>query len=220
MRELGPGKTRTHFGGNIASYNIARPLQNAATSLDTARTQKICFWKPSEIFLVSTTQMLPAWRNESTFAHQQCCRHNVSSFHWGLSPSPFALTKVKALGKRYSQLKQGYKIKTCISGWPNGTTKWSQLARKPFNCLTTTAQSSNDNKTTWVELAKVAKTWLEVSENLKLIKFNTQFIINLFVTLAWTHFTTSCTKWSWSKIVCCAWKIKFEFLGAQGSSYV
>ena len=31
--------------------------------------------------------------------------------------------------------------KTCIGGWPNGTAKSSQLAWKPFNCLTTTAQS-------------------------------------------------------------------------------
>ena len=41
------------------------------------------------------------------------------------------------------------------------TAKSSQLARKPFNCLTTTAQSPNNNKTSWRELG----------ENLSLSKF-------------------------------------------------
>ena len=56
-----------------------------------------------------------------------------------------------------SQLEPSYKIKTCIGGWPNGTAKSSQLARKPFNCLTTTAQSPNNNKTTWLEFARVGR---------------------------------------------------------------
>ena len=47
----------------------------------------------------------------------------------------------KALAKRYSKLKPSYTIKATIGGWPNGTAKSSQLARKPFSCLTTTAQS-------------------------------------------------------------------------------
>ena len=36
-----------------------------------------------------------------------------------------------------------------------GTAKLSQLARKLFNCLTTTAQSPDNNKTTWRQLAQV-----------------------------------------------------------------
>ena len=68
-----------------------------------------------------------------------------------------------------------HEIKTCISGWPNrGTAKSSQLARKPFNCLTTTAQSPNNYETTCQESAEVAKRWktrLELGENLNLIKF-------------------------------------------------
>ena len=56
-----------------------------------------------------------------------------------------------------------------------GAAKSSQLARKSFNCLTTTAQSPKNNKTTWRELAEVAKRWkiwLELCENyLSLIKF-------------------------------------------------
>ena len=54
-----------------------------------------------------------------------------------------------------SKLEPSFKIKTCIGGWPNGTAKSSQLTRKPFNCLTSTAQSPNNNKTTWRELARV-----------------------------------------------------------------
>ena len=64
----------------------------------------------------------------------------------------------KALAKRYSQLKPSYKIKTCIGGWPNGTAKSSQFARKIFNCLTTTAQSPNNNN-----LARVGLSWLRWS---------------------------------------------------------
>ena len=37
-----------------------------------------------------------------------------------------------------SQYMHGYKIKTCLSRWPNGTAKSSQLTRKPFNCLSKT----------------------------------------------------------------------------------
>ena len=41
-----------------------------------------------------------------------------------------------------SQHEPSYKIKTCIGGWSNDTAKSSrQLARKPFNCLTTTELS-------------------------------------------------------------------------------
>ena len=58
-----------------------------------------------------------------------------------------------------SQLERSYKIKTCIGEWPNGTAKSSQLARKPFNYLTTTAQSPNNNKTT---LARVGSSWAKI----------------------------------------------------------
>ena len=52
---LGPGKTRTHCGGNIVSYDAARAWQNTATSLRAARTQEM---------------LLKVFRN--TF----CVRHN------------------------------------------------------------------------------------------------------------------------------------------------
>ena len=64
-----------------------------------------------------------------------------------------------------SQLEPSCKPKTCIGGWPNGTAKSSQLTRKPFNCLTTTLQSPNDNKTTWRQLAWVG----QMVENLALL---------------------------------------------------
>ena len=46
-------------------------------------------------------------------------------------------------------------IKPVTYPWPNGTAKLSQLARKLFNFLTTTAQSPDNNKTTWRQLAQV-----------------------------------------------------------------
>ena len=77
-------------------------------------------------------------------------------------------SQCKVMAKRYSQLKPSYKIKICIGGWPNDTAKSSQLARKPFNCLHTTAYSHKNNKTTsrvqTVEnMARVGRTfdWLD-----------------------------------------------------------
>ena len=72
VKVLGPGKTRTHCGGNIVSCDVARPWQNEATLLRAARTQEM-FLKTPETFFVSRTQtlcrtqMLRAWQNEDTF---------------------------------------------------------------------------------------------------------------------------------------------------------
>ena len=55
--------------------------------------------------------------------------------------------------------------------------RFRQVEPKPFNCLTTTAQSPNNTKITWRELVWVGwggqtvETWLELGENLSLIKF-------------------------------------------------
>ena len=98
-----------------------------------------------------------------------CCRTLVfpSGIHflllWRL-PVPTFLGRERNLGRNRSaqtlrltrpgqtvlpsqaNLSQGTKIKTCIGGWPDGTAKSSQLARNLLNCLTTTAQSPNNNK--------------------------------------------------------------------------
>ena len=38
---LGPGKTRTHCGGNIVCYDVAPPWQDAAKLWRAARTQEM-----------------------------------------------------------------------------------------------------------------------------------------------------------------------------------
>ena len=103
----------------------------------------------------------------------------------------FLSDQPKALAKRYSQLKQlepsykiktcisggpngtvmsrlepSYKIETCIGGSPNGTAKSRHHAGKPFNCLTTTAESPDNNETTWREWAEVAKQRWKTSSQL------------------------------------------------------
>ena len=77
---LVPGKTRTHCGGNIVSYDVARSWQNAATFLRAARTQEM-FLKFSETLFVSTTNVavrskqvniLEAWSRQQCYSHWQC----------------------------------------------------------------------------------------------------------------------------------------------------
>ena len=41
VKTLGPGKTRTHCGGNIVSCDVARSWQNEETLLRAARTQEM-----------------------------------------------------------------------------------------------------------------------------------------------------------------------------------
>ena len=86
----GPGKTRTHGGGNIVSfYEVGRRRQNTATLLRAARTQEMLLKIFRNIFRVQDTKFVSAtnvarvakrgniWETRS---RQQCCRHNVSSF--------------------------------------------------------------------------------------------------------------------------------------------
>ena len=86
----------------------------------------------------------------------------------------------KALAKQCAQLKPTRaKIpnQTCIDGWPNGTANHASLQENhsifwlwPCSQLTITKQHG----LTRLELAEVTKrwkTWLEVGENLNLIKF-------------------------------------------------
>ena len=68
---------------------------------------------------------------------------------WKVGRIHFLSSGVKGLSPGQTVLPTQAKL------WPNGATKSSQLERKPFNCLTTTAQSPNNNKTTWRELAWV-----------------------------------------------------------------
>ena len=76
-----------------------------------------------------------------------------------------------------SQPEPSHKIKTCISGWPNDTAKSSQLARnhsivwiRPRSHITITKQLG-ESLPELAEVDKRWKTWLELSENLSLIKF-------------------------------------------------
>ena len=93
---LGPGKTRTHCGGNIVSCDVARPWQNEATLLRAARTQEMFLKIFRNIFCVQDTNVVRMAKRGhiwETWSRQQCCRHNVSSFcqpltlcNWSLHP--------------------------------------------------------------------------------------------------------------------------------------
>ena len=50
---------------------------------------------------------------------------------------------------------QGNSSQVTIGGWPNGASNSIQLARKPFSCLTTTAQSPGNTN----NLARVGESW-------------------------------------------------------------
>ena len=91
-RTLGPGKTRTHCGGNFVSCDVARPWQNAAL-LRAARTQQM-FLKIFRNILCPGHKICVGQKccaRGKTSQHLgnmitcQCCRHNVSSFCWGFS---------------------------------------------------------------------------------------------------------------------------------------
>ena len=79
---------------------------------------------------------------------------------------------------RYSQANWSQFTKSKLASAGGQTvlpSRASSRKKEPFNCLNTTAQSPNNyNKTTWLELteeAKLWKNWLELGENLSLIKF-------------------------------------------------
>ena len=87
---------------------------------------------------------------------------------------------LRRVAKRYSQLKatraklQNQKLLRRVAK------RYCQVEpaiKKTFNCLTTTTQSPNNNETTWLESALVGRggqtveNWLELGENLSLIKF-------------------------------------------------
>ena len=57
---LGPGKTRTHCGGNIVSCDVARSWQNEATLLRDARTQEKFLEIFRNIFCVQDTKFVSA----------------------------------------------------------------------------------------------------------------------------------------------------------------
>ena len=57
---LGPGKMRTHCGGNIASCDVARPWQNAATLFRAAWTQEMLLELFRTIFCVQDTKFVSA----------------------------------------------------------------------------------------------------------------------------------------------------------------
>ena len=137
------------------------------------REDKKCSLKFSETFFVSAANVARVAERVNiweTWSRQQCCRHNVSSFCWPLRPWPNGTPNS-------SQVEPSYKIRTCIRGLPNGTARSSQLARyraivwiRPRSHITITKQLGES----WLELAEVAKrwnTWLELGENLNLIKF-------------------------------------------------
>ena len=83
----GPGKTRTHCGGNIADvimfpkcWLVLPRAQHLCRTQILCPTQ--CFWKSSETFAVSALRatMLPRFATGGQHRRIQCCRHNVSSF--------------------------------------------------------------------------------------------------------------------------------------------
>ena len=63
----GPGKIRTHCGGNIVLCDVAHPWQNAATFVARRAGATNVSGRISETFYMSRTQMLCAWQNKSTF---------------------------------------------------------------------------------------------------------------------------------------------------------
>ena len=88
----GPGKTRTHCGGNIADvimfpkcWLVLPRAQHLCRTQILCPTQ--CFWKSSETFAVSALRatMLPRFATGGQHRRIQCCRHNVSSFCRSLS---------------------------------------------------------------------------------------------------------------------------------------
>ena len=90
-RVLGPGKTRTHCGGNIVSCDVARPWQNEAALLRAARrTQRNFSEDFQEQFLCPGHKICVGHkccargktrtRLGNMITRQQCCLHNVSSF--------------------------------------------------------------------------------------------------------------------------------------------
>ena len=93
---LGPGKTRTHCGGNIVSCDVARPWQNEETLLRAARTQGMflkifrnIFWVQDLIWFVWLTILLTNGPRsyESCYtapvvAEQNKWSHALSCNHW------------------------------------------------------------------------------------------------------------------------------------------
>ena len=89
IASLGPGKTRTHCGGNIVSCDVACPWQNEATLLPAARTQEMFLKIFRNIFCVQDTKFVSVtnvarvakrvniWE---TWSRQQCCSHNLGLF--------------------------------------------------------------------------------------------------------------------------------------------
>ena len=85
----GPGKTRTHCGGNSVSCDVARPWQNVATFVRAARTQEMFLKIFRNILCVQGHKICVGHKCcargkrghiRETWSRQQCCRHNVSSF--------------------------------------------------------------------------------------------------------------------------------------------
>ena len=107
-----------------------------------------------------------------------------------------------------SQIEPSYKIKTCIGVWPNYTAKSSKLARNHSNCLNTSES--------WLGLAEVPKqrkTWLELGENLSLIKFKpTRANSSKWVA---KRYPTPSKLWTWLEL---AWVGRTVWLGLNFSS--
>ena len=92
----------------------------------------------------------------------------------GRSPAGLLVLPRKALAKRYSQLKptRAKLENPNLHRWVAKRYRQVEKARK--KTIQFSDYESPNNKTTWLELAKVAKrwnTWLELGENLTLIKF-------------------------------------------------
>ena len=103
-----------YCGGNIVSFDVARPWQNAATLLRAARTQQTFLKIFRNILCVQDTKFasdtnvarvakrVNIWE---TWSRQQFGRHNVSSFCQGLTQdkSWFAWLRLFAIGPNASR---------------------------------------------------------------------------------------------------------------------
>ena len=102
----------THCGGNIVSYDVARPQQNAATLCAPVFQH---FLSPGGKIFVRDKCCA-----RETLSSQQCCRHNVSSFCGVLSYPGYDVTMdctlftKKRLRRTEGQLCTDYTL-MCIS---------------------------------------------------------------------------------------------------------
>ena len=141
-RGLGPGKTRTYWGGNIVSCDVARLWQNAATLVRAVRTQetflkifrkrifcvrhKCCVRGRTSQHLrnIITSAMLPPkcvlvlpapW----TGASKTC---DGRGGRWDTTPFFLSTSGPRRLQRNFNDNKRKANRETCTAGW-----SWSRI---------------------------------------------------------------------------------------------